>query len=99
MGGSTLNMMIILIYWVNVKSSFSAHVFNNKVQNRLILSLEGQKRNSSNIMSKLKEPWTALNLKSIQSIFHPNQLHSRFHFPKDMAEYFSKIINNVKDKY
>ena len=31
--------------------------------------------------------------------FHTNQLHSRCHFPKEVAEYFSKRLNNVKDKY
>ena len=51
------------------------------------------------MISKLKEMWTTLNLKAIQSIFHPNQLHSRCHFPKEVAEYFSKRLNNVKDKY
>ena len=35
----------------------------------------------------------------IQSIFHPNQLHSRFHFPKEMKEYLSKRLKNVKNKY
>ena len=35
----------------------------------------------------------------IQSIFHPNQLHSRCHFPKEVAEYFSKQLKNVKDNY
>ena len=40
--------------WVKGKSSLFAHVFNNKVHNRLILYLEGQKRNSSNRISKLK---------------------------------------------
>ena len=33
------------LYWVKGNSSLSAHVFNNKVQNRLILYLQGQKRN------------------------------------------------------
>ena len=75
------------------------HVLNNKVQNQLILYLEGQKRNSSNRIIKLKEPWTVLNLKVIQSIFHPGQLHSRFRFLKEVAEYFSKRLKNVKYKY
>ena len=47
----------------------------------------------------MKEPWTDLNLKVIQSIFHPNQLNSRCHFSKEVAEYFSKRLNNVRDKY
>ena len=87
------------LYWVKGKRSFSAHVFNNKIQNRLILYLEGQKQNSNKRISKLKEPWTDLNLKVIQSIFHPNQLHSRCQFSKEVTEYFSKRLNNVKDKY
>ena len=41
------------LYWVEVKSSLSAHVFNNKVHNRSILYLEEQKQNSSKIISKL----------------------------------------------
>ena len=86
------------LYWVKGKASLSAHVFNNKVQNRLILYLQGQKRNSSNRVSKPKEPWTTLNLKAIQSIFHPNQLQSRCNFPKEVTEYFSKQLNNVRDK-
>ena len=87
-----------LLYWVKGKSSLYVHVFNNKVHNLLILYLEGQKRNSSNSISKLKELWTALNLKEIQSIFHPDQLHSHCHFPKQVANYFSKRLNNMKDK-
>ena len=83
---------------MKVKSSLSAHVFNKKLHNRLILYLEGQKRNTSNRISKLKEPWTALNLKAIQSIFHPDHLRSNCHFPKEAAEYFSKRLNNLKDK-
>ena len=75
-----------MLYWVKGKGSLSAHVFNNKVHNRLILYLEGQKRNSSNRMSKLKEPRTALNFKAIQSIFHPDQLHSRCLFLKELVE-------------
>ena len=74
------------IYWVKGKNSLSAHVFNNKVHNRLILYLRVQKRNLSNRISKSKEPWTALNLKVIQYIFHPDQLHSHCHFPKEVAE-------------
>ena len=54
-----------LLYWVRSKSSLSVHVFNNKVHNRLILYLEGHKRNLSNKISKLKELWTTLNLKVI----------------------------------
>ena len=65
----------------------------------LILYLEGQRINPSNSISKLKEPRTALNLKAIQSIFHPDQLHSRCHFPKEVTEYFSKQLNNGKDAY
>ena len=61
-----------LIYWVKGKSSLYEQVFTNKVHNWFILYSEGQKRNSSNRISKLKEPWTGLNLKEIQSIFHPN---------------------------
>ena len=44
------------LYWVKVISSLSAHMFNNKVQNWLILYLEVQKRNSSKMLCKLKEP-------------------------------------------
>ena len=58
-----------------------------------------QKRNSSNRVSKLKEMWTDINLKVIQSIFHPDQLCSRCHFPKEVAEYLSKQLNDVKGKY
>ena len=47
----------------------------------------------------MKEPWTALNLKVIQSIFHPDQLHSRCYFPKEVADYLSEQLNNVRDKY
>ena len=88
-----------LLYWVKVKSSLSAHVFNNKVQNQLVLYLEGQKLNSSNRIFKLKDLWTALNFKMIQSIFDPNQLHSHCCFPRWVTELFSKRLNNVKDKY
>ena len=87
------------LYWVKGKASLSAHVFNNKVQNRLILYLEDQKRNSSNRIRKSKEPWPALNFKVIQSIFQPNQLHSCCHLLKEVVEYFSKQLKNVKDKY
>ena len=79
-----------MLYWVKGKGSLSAHVFNNKVHNQLILYLEGQKYNSSNRVSKLKEPWNDLNVKAIQSIFHHNQLHSSCHFPKEVAEYLFK---------
>ena len=81
------------------KSSLYAHVFNNKVQNQLIFYLEGQKRNLSSRISNLKEPWTVLNLKVIQSIFHPNQMYSHCHFLKEVSEYFSKRLKKVKDKY
>ena len=87
------------LYWVKVKSSLSLHVFNNKVHNRLILCSKGQKRNSSNSVSKLKETFTALNLKVVQSVFHPDQLNNNCNLPKDVKEYFSKTLNNVKDKY
>ena len=87
------------LYWVKGKISLSMHVFKNKVHNLLIMYLESQKRNSSNRISNLKEPWNDFNLKAIQSIFHPDQLHSRCHFPKEVAEYLSKRLNNVKDKY
>ena len=86
------------LYWVKYKSSLYVHVFSNKLKNRLILYLEGQKRNLSNRISKLEKPQDALNLKVIQSIFHPDQLHSNCHFPKEEAEYLFKRINNVKDK-
>ena len=43
-----------LLYWVKGKISLSAYVFNNKVQNWLIMYLEVQKWNSSNIISNLK---------------------------------------------
>ena len=42
------------LYWGKGKSILSAHVFNNKVQNRLILYLESQKWDFSNNISKLK---------------------------------------------
>ena len=87
------------LYWVTGKISLSVHVFNNKVQNRLILYLGGQKRNQSKMVSKLKETWTGLNLKEIQSIFNPGRLHSHCHFPKQVVQYLSKQLNNVKDKY
>ena len=87
------------IYWVKGKISLSAHMFKNKVHNRLILYLEGHKWNDSNRTIKMKEPWTALNLKVIQSIFHSEQLHRCFHLPKEVEEYFSKRLNNVKDNY
>ena len=45
-----------LLYCVKGRISLSAHVFNNKVQNWLIIYLEGQKRNLSHSISKLKEP-------------------------------------------
>ena len=41
------------LYLVKGKSSLYAHVFDNKVHNRLILYLEGQKHNLSNRISKL----------------------------------------------
>ena len=86
-------------YWVKGEIILSAHVFINKVHNLLILYLEGHKWNESNRLIKLKEPWTALNLKVIQSIFYSDQLHSYCHFPKEVAEYFSKRLNNVKYRY
>ena len=61
--------------------------------------MKGQKQNLSNMISKLKETWTALNLNLIQSIFHPNQLHSRCHLPKGVTEYLYKGLKNLKDKY
>ena len=87
------------LYWFKGEISLSVDVFNNKVHNWLILYLEGQKRNSSNRIRKLKEPWTALHLKEVQSIFQPYQLHSFCHLPKEMAEYLSKKLNNVEYKY
>ena len=42
------------LHWMKVKISLSAHVFNNKVQIFFIIYLQGQKRNSSNRISKLK---------------------------------------------
>ena len=65
----------------------------------LILYLQGQKQNLSTRISKLKKPWTDLNFMVVQYIFHPDQLHSRCHFPNEVAEYFSKQLNNVKGKY
>ena len=70
------------LYWVKGKSSLSAHVFKNKVQNRLILYLEGHKQNLGNMISKLKEPRNGLNFKVIQSIFRPDQMHSSCHLLK-----------------
>ena len=58
--------------WTKDKSILSTRVFNDKVQNRLIMYLQGQKRNYSSRISNMKEPWTALNLKAIKSIFHPD---------------------------
>ena len=87
------------LYWVKGKSSLSEHVFANKVHNWLIMYLESQKQNSSNRISKLKEPWTDSSFKKIQSIFHPDQLHSSCHFPNEVAEYFSNRLNNVRYKY
>ena len=75
-----------LLYSVKVRSSLSTHLFNNKLQNQLILYLKGQKWNSSNRISKLKEPWTALNLKAVQYILLPNQLYSCCQFLKEVAE-------------
>ena len=31
--------------------------------------------------------------------FHTNQLHTPCHLPKEVTEYFSKQLNNVKGKY
>ena len=87
------------LYWVKVKISLSAHAFSNKVHNWLIMYLECQKRNPSNIISKLKETWTDLNLRLIKSIFNPDQLHRHCHFPKEVEEYFSKKVHNMKDTY
>ena len=81
------------------KRRFSKNLFNNKVHNWLILYLQSQKRNVSNRISNLKQPWTNINLKEIQSMFHPDQLHSRCRFPKEAVEYFSKRLKNVRDKY
>ena len=49
-----------LLYLVKVRSSLSALVFNKKVQNKLILYLQGQvsTRNLRSKIVKLKEPWT-----------------------------------------
>ena len=74
------------LYWVKVKISLSANVFNNIVQNWLIMYLEGQKRNLSIRISELKEAWTVINFKAIWSIFHPNQLHSSCHLPIEVVE-------------
>ena len=87
------------LYWVKGKSILYAHVFNNKLQNWLTLYLEVQKQNSSNRISKLKEMWTDLNLKVVQSIFQLDQLHSHCHLPKEVAESFCNRLNNMKDKY
>ena len=73
------------LYCMKGKSSLSLCVFNNKIQNWLILYLQGQKCNLSNRISKLKYPWTALNLKVIQSIFCPDYLHSCCRLPKEVA--------------
>ena len=42
------------LYWVNDKRSLSALVFNKKVQNQLIGYFQGQKRNLSKRIIKLK---------------------------------------------
>ena len=46
---------------------------------------EGHKQISSKRIINLKELWTVLNLKVIQSIFHPDELHSHFKFLKEVA--------------
>ena len=74
------------LYWVQGKISLSTLLFKLKVQNMLVLYMQGQKRNWGSRISKLKEPWTVFNFKVIQSIFHPDQLHGRCHFPKEVAE-------------
>ena len=74
------------LYWVKGKRILSAHVFNNKLNNCLPLYLGGQKGNPSNRISNLKETWTDLNLKLIQSIFNSNQIHSCCHLTKEVAE-------------
>ena len=86
------------IYWVQDNISLSELVFNKKIHHHLIGCFQGQKRNSSSRISKLKEPCTEQNMKAIQYIFHPDKLHSRCHFPKKVAEYFSKRLNNLKEK-
>ena len=43
--------------------------------------------------------WTDINLKVVKSIFHPLQLHSHFKLTKEVVEYFSKKLNNMKEKY
>ena len=73
------------LYWVKFNSSLYVLVFNKKVQNQLILYLQGQKCNPSNRIIKLKEPWNFFNLKVIQYIFRPDQLHSCCRFPKEVT--------------
>ena len=87
-----------LIYSVKGNSSLYVLVFNKKVQNQLIGYLQGQKLNLSSSISRLKGLWTE-NLKAIQPIFHPNQLHSCCHFPREVAEYLYKQLNNVKERF
>ena len=90
---------VLFMDWVQGKISLSTLLFKLKVQNMLVLYMQGQKRNWGTRIIKLKEPWTVFNFKVIQSIFHPDQLHGRCHFLKEVAEYLSKRLNNVKDKY
>ena len=76
------------LYRVKGNSGLSVLVFNNKVQNLLILYLQGKvsTRNLGGNILKLKEPWTEKKLESIQFIFQPDLLYSNFHFPKEVAD-------------
>ena len=86
---------------MKVRSSLSALVFNKKVQNKLILYLQGQvsTRNLSSNIVKLKEPWTEKHLKAIQIIFHLYLLYIYCQFPKDVLNYFTMSINSLQEKY
>ena len=86
-------------YWVKGNISLSTFVVKNKVQNKLIGYLQGQKRNLSIRISKLNETWTQLNLKAIQSIFYPNQLHTCCHLPEEVVDYLYRRLNNAKEKF
>ena len=86
------------LYCVKGKSSLYALVFNKKVQYQLILYLKCQvsTRNLSSNIVNLKELWNKQILKSIQFIFHPNLMYSRYHFLKEVEDYFTNRIISVK---
>ena len=89
------------LYWVRCESSLSALGFNKKVNNQLVLYLQGQvsTHNLSIKIVKLKETWTENNFKDIQFIFNPDIMYISCHFPKEVADCFTKGISSVKEKY